>query len=121
MPPGSTLREMNTVSRKDAKHAKDRAMLKSEYMKARAPILVLILAVAVTAFAQPSSYVSEINKWRGDHEKELRAEDGWLTVAGLYWLKEGVNTVGAGNYDVVLTDNFKQGKLGTIDLIKGKT
>ena len=41
---------------------------------------------------------------RGD----LKKETGWLTVAGLFWLKEGINTVGAGeDFDVRLTDNFK--------------
>ena len=42
-------------------------------------------------------------------------------MAGLFWLKEGVNTVGAGpNFDVRLTDNFKQEKFGEIDFKNGE-
>jgi uncharacterized protein len=38
----------------------------------------------------------------------------------LFWLKDGINTVGAGeNFDVRLTDNFKPGKFGEIDFKNG--
>ena len=37
-------------------------------------------------------------------------------MAGLFWLKEGTNTTGAGErFDVRLTDNFKKGKFGEIE------
>ena len=39
---------------------------------------------------------------------------------GTFWLKEGINTVGAGaDFDVRLTDNFKKGKFGEIDFKNG--
>jgi uncharacterized protein (DUF1684 family) len=39
----------------------------------------------------------------------------------LFWLKEGINTVGAGEkFDVRLTENFKQGKFGEIEFKNGK-
>ena len=75
--------------------------------------------VLVSAQAQ-TDYIKTIEKWRGDHESDLKNETGWLTVAGLFWLKDGINTVGAGsNFDVRLTDNFKQGKFGEIDFKNG--
>ena len=41
-------------------------------------------------------------------------------MAGLFWLKEGINTVGAGpDFDVRLTDNFKKGKFGEINFKNG--
>ena len=62
-----------------------------------------------------------IEKWRSEREANLKKETGWLTVAGLFWLKEGINTVGAGEkFDVRLTDNFKQGKFGEIEFKEGK-
>jgi uncharacterized protein (DUF1684 family) len=67
-----------------------------------------------------AGYVEEIQKWRADEATDLKKEDGWLTLAGLFWLKDGVNTVGAGkDFDVRLTDNFKQGKFGEIDFRDG--
>jgi uncharacterized protein (DUF1684 family) len=81
---------------------------------------VLLAAVLVALIAAPgqaqTDYVKEIEKWRGERETRLKRETGWLTVAGLFWLKEGINTVGAGEqFDVRLTDNFHHGKFGEID------
>ncbi|HYJ04624.1 MAG TPA: DUF1684 domain-containing protein [Chthoniobacterales bacterium] len=86
--------------------------------------LILLLGATLFisgAFAQEQlSYAQLIEKWRSDVEANLKKETGWLTVAGLFWLKEGTNTVGAGeNFDVRLTDNFKQGKFGQIDFKNG--
>ncbi len=83
-------------------------------MKNKFLVLSLIFfALTLFANAQPD-YKAQIEKWRSDHETELKTENGWLTVAGLFWLKDGVNTVGAGDkFDVQLTENFK-GKFGEI-------
>src|ERR1700736_1614571 len=79
-----------------------------------------VVVFATSARAQ-TDYNKSIEKWRGDHEVNLKKETGWLTVAGLFWLKEGLNTVGAGEkFDVRLTDKFKQGKFGEIEFKEGK-
>lgn len=81
---------------------------------------LLIIGLASLAGAQ-TDYAKEIEKWRGEREAKLKTETGWLTVAGLFWLKEGVNTVGAGEkFDVRLTDSFKHGKFGEIEFKEGK-
>ena len=41
-----------------------------------------------------AAYRDEIRKYRASREAELKADDGWLTVAGLFWLKPGANGVG---------------------------
>src|SRR5438067_10507562 len=83
-------------------------------------ILLAVLLVSLTSAQAQSDYIKTIEKWRSDHESDLKKETGWLTVAGLFWLKDGINTVGAGpNFDVRLTDNFKQGKFGEIDFKNG--
>lgn len=38
-------------------------------------------------------YTTETEKWRADREAALRTPDGWLSVAGLFWLHEGDNDV----------------------------
>ena len=82
-------------------------------------LLTAALFSAAPAHAQ-SDYVKSIEKWRAGEEADLKKENGWLTVSGLFWLREGVNTVGAGPaYDVRLTNSFKQGKLGEIDFHDG--
>ena len=42
-----------------------------------------------------SDYASRIEQWRARHEAELKAEDGWLVLAGLFWLKDGANPAGS--------------------------
>jgi uncharacterized protein (DUF1684 family) len=82
-------------------------------------LLAIVLGLFVSARAG-TDYVRAIEKWRSDEETNLRKETGWLTVAGLFWLKEGINTLGAGpGFDVRLTDNFKNGKFGEIDFKNG--
>ena len=66
-----------------------------------------------------TAYVREIEKWRTDHQAEIKDENGWLTVAGLFWLKDGTNSIGAGSgFDIELTENFK-GKFGVIEFNNG--
>ena len=42
-----------------------------------------------------SPYEYEVETWRTAAERSLRAEDGWLTLVGLFWLQEGANRVGS--------------------------
>jgi uncharacterized protein (DUF1684 family) len=42
-----------------------------------------------------AEYLAEIESWRAERMEGLRRPDGWLSLAGLYWLDEGGNTVGA--------------------------
>jgi uncharacterized protein (DUF1684 family) len=81
--------------------------------------LGISLLTALASLTQ-TDYAKGIEKWRSEREADLKKETGWLTVAGLFWLKEGINTVGASEkFDVRLTDNFKQGRFGEIDFTEG--
>ncbi len=89
------------------------------YQMKKLALLATVLLSLASANAQ-TAYIKEIEKWRIDQESDLKKDDGWLTVAGLFWLKDGSNTVGAGQaFDIRLTDNFKQGKFGEIDFHDG--
>jgi len=45
--------------------------------------------------AERSAYEAEIESWRQQRENRLKADGGWLTVAGLFWLKQGENRFGS--------------------------
>ena len=51
------------------------------------------ILIAVSAFAEDGAYRASVATWRSQKETELRADGGWLTVTGLFWLKEGENRV----------------------------
>lgn len=65
----------------------------------------------------PSSYELSIQNWQEQRVKSLTSPNGWLSLVGLYWLKEGINTIGsAGTNTIVLPDNAPQ-HLGSIELL----
>ena len=62
-------------------------------------------ALAALALGMPASedYEAKIEAWRLDREKGLKADDGWLTIAGLHFLDEGDNSFGSSpENDIVL-------------------
>jgi uncharacterized protein (DUF1684 family) len=48
-------------------------------------------------------YEKAVLKWRSEVDANLRRENGWLALAGLFWLRKGTNTVGSDpECDIVL-------------------
>jgi hypothetical protein len=56
--------------------------------------LAAALSFALSAATASGDYREQVERWRAQHQKQLAADDGWLTVAGLDWLKQGKNQVG---------------------------
>lgn len=57
----------------------------------------MALAIVSHTLAQaPAAYREELDKWHRQRIEELKAENGWLNLAGLYWLTPGRNTFGSG-------------------------
>jgi uncharacterized protein len=80
-----------------------------------------LVVVAVAAIAADSgTYQREIAKFRAEREAKLKADDGWLTVVGLHWLHEGVNTVGSDSKSDAPLPESVPSRVGTIALAKGK-
>src|ERR1700683_2784517 len=55
-----------------------------------------LFAIALVALAADPNYSREFEQYRAKREASLKKDDGWLTVVGLFRLKEGENRVGAG-------------------------
>src|SRR5438552_8540702 len=81
---------------------------------------MLLVAVALVMAAAQTAYQQEIAQWRGQREAKLKADDGWLTVVGLHWLHEGVNTVGSDPKADAPLPSGLPAQAGTITLTKGK-
>ena len=80
---------------------------------------LVVIAVAALA-ADSGTYQREIAKFRAERETKLKADDGWLTVVGLHWLKNGINTVGSDPYTDAPLPKSAPPMVGTIVLSKGK-
>ena len=85
-------------------------------------ILLASLANAATPTAIKASpeYADAINQWRDSVEERLRRDNGWLTLAGRFFMKPGVNTFGtASTNDIVFPPELKgtgPDTIGTINV-----
>ena len=90
-------------------------------MDRRGRLFAAILFTAITASAA-TSYQASVEAWRKQREERLKAPSGWLTVAGLFWLKAGENRVGTDpSYEIVLPQGRAPQRLGVFDFQNGKT
>src|SRR5713101_2267742 len=80
----------------------------------------ILLAAGSTAIAADKSYQDTIDRWRHEHETRLQADDGWLSVAGLFWLKEGANSAGSSAASAIRLPRGPS-HVGDFDFHDGKT
>lgn len=68
--------------------------------------------------AADPNYEKDLQAWRDSREKTLRADDGWLTLAGRYPLKPGDHSFGTGKDNDLVSPAELQGtgpaRLGTL-------
>jgi len=55
---------------------------------------VLAAGTASAAGADPD-FIRQTQAWQATRAANLKAPDGWLSLIGLEWLKEGANRVGS--------------------------
>jgi uncharacterized protein len=82
----------------------------------------LIAAASIAlGLAGADNYRQQVEQWRADHQSKLTADDGWLTVVGLDWLKEGDNRIGADpSSEVPLPPGSAPQRVAVITLRAGK-
>lgn len=51
---------------------------------------ILVMAAMLSA---ADGWREDLEQWRQGRETRLRSETGWLTLSGMYWLREGVNNI----------------------------
>jgi len=89
-------------------------------MKLALLLLPAILA-ATPALAADATYVKGVEDWRATVDKGLRRDNGWLTLAGRFVMKPGINTFGTGEKnDIVFPKGLGPEQMGTIDVQPGK-
>lgn len=82
---------------------------------------LLLMFVVGLAPAADSSYKQSVEKFRQDYEARLRADDGWLTVAGLFWLHEGQNRFGSAPGNDIVLPGSAPATAGYFEFHAGKT
>ncbi len=69
-----------------------------------------------TGAAAVKSYDQEIQEWHSARMERLKKPGGWLSLAGLFWLHDGANPVGADASSEIVLPKGAPSKLGTITL-----
>lgn len=68
-----------------------------------------------------AAYEAKLREWHQKRIESLKAESGWLNLAGLFWLKEGRNKFGSDETnDILFPKNKSKPFLGEIWVDKGK-
>lgn len=79
---------------------------------------ILIAGLSGVLFAQ-TDYQKEVERWREQRETDLKSENSWLSLAGLFWLKEGANTIGSGVDNDIKLPAVVAEKVGVIEFKNG--
>lgn len=83
-------------------------------------LFILIVLVSCSKEVDPK-YQKEVNDWHKDRIERLKKPDGWLSLAGLFWLKEGENTFGSDSSNDIIFPKWKAKPfMGSFFLDKGK-
>ncbi len=95
-------------------------MLKMSLLLAASVASVQLMSAKVDGSNPGAGYSAQIEAWRAQRLERLKAPNGWLTLIGLHWLKEGKNSVGTDKKnDIVIAAGPPH--VGVITLEKGKT
>lgn len=93
-------------------------------MKYFAPFITLSVLLILTFSCDRSapvvrdtgSYIESIEQWQHDRLEGLKAKDGWLNLAGIYWLKEGEQSFGSDPSNDIVFPGKAASFIGTIRL-----
>jgi uncharacterized protein len=91
----------------------------------RKPILLAVVAVASilslptkSIAADQSSWENGLNSFRADRAAKLQAPEGWLSLIGLGWLKEGDNSFGSDADNRIQVNGRAPAHVGVVRLEK---
>ncbi|MFA7227554.1 MAG: DUF1684 domain-containing protein [Melioribacteraceae bacterium] len=66
-------------------------------------------------------YISKIREWQNKRIENLKKENGWLNLAGLFWLKEGENKFGSDkSNDVIFPEGKAPAFIGSLILLNSE-
>jgi uncharacterized protein (DUF1684 family) len=83
-------------------------------------VIWILLLLLLSCKQQPSidrdAYMKEMDQWHADRLSRLKDKNGWLALAGLFWLKDGLNTFGADTTNSIVFPRYAPPFIGTLEL-----
>ena len=65
------------------------------------------------------AYIESIQEWQNQRIERLKSKNGWLNLAGLFWLEEGENSFGSDPSNDIVFPEKAEAFCGTLTLNKG--
>jgi len=93
-------------------------------MKNYTTLLTLSILLMLASSCKPAApviedkeaYIESIEQWQHDRLEGLKAREGWLNLAGIYWLKEGEQSFGSDPSNDVVFPEKAPTFMGTLTL-----
>lgn len=76
--------------------------------------------VAMLPLVAQADFQSDEAAFRKEYQDSLTRPGGWLSVAGLLWLREGLQTIGSGAKCDVKLPSYAPELVGTVSMTKGQ-
>lgn len=80
--------------------------------------ITVILSACGNSQPKPTQqeYIQQVNQWHQERIASLNEEDSWLSLAGLYKLEAGVNTIGADSANAIVFPPEAAPEIGTVTI-----
>ena len=75
---------------------------------------------AVPVIEDEEAYAQEIKEWQESRLERLKGKNGWLNLAGLFWLEEGENSFGSDPGNDIVFPGKADAFCGSLTLADGK-
>ncbi|MCK4879307.1 MAG: DUF1684 domain-containing protein [Bacteroidales bacterium] len=74
---------------------------------------------ATPVITDEAGYMEEIENWQQQRLEKLKGENGWLSLAGLFWLEQGENSFGSDPANNIVFPEKAEAFCGTLELDSG--
>jgi hypothetical protein len=82
-------------------------------------VALMLPSLVVSAATDESAWQSELTSWRAQRAAKLQAPEGWLSLIGLDWLREGDNSFGSDADNRIQIAAQTPAHIGVVRLEKG--
>jgi uncharacterized protein (DUF1684 family) len=87
--------------------------------------MILILQIIISCASDRNDqeleeYLASYNEWKSERVNSLKSPNGWLNLAGLFWLEEGENRFGSDSSNTIIFPPVAPAVIGSIILEKNK-
>lgn len=83
-------------------------------------VLLFACNSATPVITDEAAYLYEIETWQHQRVERLKSKNGWLSLAGLFWLEEGENSFGSDSSNKIVFPEKAPAFCGNLELINGE-